>query len=79
MLSQITEAQIVEWLQEAGVEIEISVSEYTTPFNDLGIDSLLMFEMLEVIEERTSLTISNVEFKQLITIEAIQTYLNMRL
>ena len=59
MQKEITNTEILAWIQDAGISIEITERDFKTSLSDLGVDSLDFFSILEILEERSGVTISD--------------------
>jgi acyl carrier protein len=57
MSAEISNAQILEWIHESGVDVEISEEDFGTPLSELGVDSLDFYGILTTIESRTHVAI----------------------
>ncbi len=53
------ESQVIAWIKDAGIEIEIEPEDYGAELRDLGVDSLTVFDILEVVEEHTGRNLSD--------------------
>ena len=78
MNTEVTNLQIVAWLNEAGINAQIGEQDFTTPLSDIGIDSLDFFSILEVLELRTGVVISDDAATQLRTIEDLRDFVCAR-
>lgn len=59
VMSGTVQAKVMAWLAEAGVDLTVQPSDLQRPLQDLGVDSLAIFEILELLEEKTGTTIDD--------------------
>ena len=76
MDTEITTKQILTWIQEAGIAFEISDQDFMTPLSDLGVDSLDFFNILEILEEKSAISIPDDAVTQLNSIQDIADFIS---
>jgi len=77
--NEVTDQQVLNWIRQVGIDVDIEESDFGTPFTDLGVDSLSLFEIVDMIEENTGLVISDSDFRQLNSITAMGQYIREQL
>ena len=78
MSSPVTDAEIAEWLRSSSLEIDIDPGDFEIAFSQLGVDSLSLFEVMEVVEAKASIVIPDEDFPQLTCIAKIGDFLRSR-
>ena len=75
MSMDITIEQILSWIREAGITLEVVEADVATPLSELGVDSLDFFSILEVLEEQSGASISDEAATKLRSIQDLTDYL----
>ena len=78
MSSSITDNEIAGWLRSSSLQIDVDPGDFDIPFSQLGVDSLSLFEVVEVVEAKASIVISDEDFEQLTCISRIGDFLRSR-
>lgn len=78
MSSSITDDEIAGWLRSSSLAIDIDPGDFDIPFSELGVDSLSLFEVIEIVEAKASIVISDEDFEQLTCIAGIGDFLRNR-
>ena len=74
-----TDDQVLAWIQESGVSLEARPEDYATRLGELGVDSLDFFGILEYLEDRTGVVISDDDVDLLRSIADIGVFLRAKI
>lgn len=75
----ITPKNIIELIQEAGILVDLNDIDSSIKLRDQGLDSLDMMNLFMHIEERFNISISDENYKKLLSVDEIVDYLNDKL
>ncbi len=72
----VNEETIKEALGNTGSDVELTTSDFTKPYKDIGLDSLDVFNLLTELELVTGKEISDEDFSELESLKDIIDHLN---
>ena len=75
----VTDHDVLGWIQQSGIELDIQEPDFAVPLTQLGVDSLSLFEIVDLIEENTGLVVDDSDFKKLVSIQAMGQFIRERL
>lgn len=72
----IDEAKIMEILQQAGLDVQLSQDDFDKPYNDIGLDSLDVFNLLTEVEVVLGKQVDDSDFEHINTLNDLIRFLN---
>ena len=73
---EVSKSEIIEIIKKANPNIDIETFDHDVQFEDIGIDSLDMANILFQIDEKYGINIPDEDIPEIQTINAIHEYLN---
>lgn len=75
----ISEKKLLEILLNSGVDVDVATIGFDQKFNDIGLDSLDVFNFFSEIDSELDITIADEDFSMLLTLNDLKDYLNKKI